>query len=96
MRFYLETEADKTENLQHFIDKGKQLAEIQELMPELLHKFMDRIVGYAPKDLGGKRYRVANVHHSGVGILRELGPEKMEEAFRKRLAKQSQSKEIPA
>ena len=93
---YLETETDKTENLQRFIDKVKKLTEIKELTPELIHEFIDRIVVYAPKYLDGKRYQVVDVYYSGVGILRELSPEEMEEAFQKRLAKQVQGKEIPA
>ena len=96
MQTYLETETDKTENLQRFIDKVKQLTEIKELTPELIHEFIDRIVVYAPKYLNGKRYQVVDVYYSGVGILRELSPEDMEEAFQERLAKQAQDKEIPA
>ena len=51
---------------------------------------------YAPKYLEGKRYQVVDVYYNGVGILRELSPEEMEEAFQKRLAKEAQGKEIPA
>ena len=96
MQTYLETETDKTENLQRFIDKVKQLIEIKELTPELIHEFIDKIVVYAPKYLDGKRYQVVDIYYSGVGILRELSPEEMEEAFQKRLGKQAQGKEIPA
>ena len=82
--------------LQRFIDKVKQRIEIKELTPELIHEFIDRIVVYAPKYLDGKRYQVVDIYYSGVGILRELSPKEMEETFRKRLAKQTQGKEIPA
>lgn len=51
---------------------------------------------YGPKHLDGKRYQVVDINYSGVGILRELSPEEMEEAFQNHLAKQSQGKEIPA
>ena len=64
--------------------------------PELIHEFIDKIVVYAPKYLDGKRYQVVDVYYSGVGILRELSPEEMEEAFQKRLAQQAQGKEISA
>ena len=46
----------------------KQLIEIKELTPELIHEFIDKIVVYAPKYLDGKRYQV------GVGILRAAAP----------------------
>lgn len=62
----------------------------------LIHEFIDKIVVYAPKYLDGKRYQVVDIYYSGVGILRELSPEEMEEAFQNRLAKQAQGKEIPA
>lgn len=96
MQSYLETETDKTENPQRFIGKVKQLTEIKELMPELIHEFNDRIVVYAPKYLDGKRYQVVDIYYSSVGIIRELSPEITEEALPQRLAEQSQSKEIPA
>ena len=51
---------------------------------------------YAPKYLDGKRYQVVDIYYSGVGILRELSPEEMEEAFQNRLVQQAQGKEIPA
>ena len=41
---HLETETYKTENLQRFINKVKQLTEIKELTPELIHEFIDKIV----------------------------------------------------
>ena len=75
---------------------GYQSFKPGEVTPELIHEFIDKIVVYAPKYLDGKRYQVVDVYYSGVGILRELSPEEMEEAFQKRLAQQSQGKEIPA
>jgi len=61
-----------------------------------VEKIYDKIVVYTPKYLDGKRYQAVDVYYSGVGILRELSPEEMEEAFQNRLAKEAQSKEIPA
>ena len=92
MQAFLETETDKTENLQRFLDKVKKLTEIKELTPELIHEFIDRIVVYAPKYLDGKRYQVVDVCYSGVGILRELSPEEMEETFQNRLASKRRAK----
>ncbi|MCR5173909.1 MAG: DUF4368 domain-containing protein [Oscillospiraceae bacterium] len=96
MQRCLETEMDRTEDLQRFISKVKQLTEIRELTPELIHQFIDRIVVYAPKYLDGKRHQVVDIYFSGVGILSELSPEEMEEAFQKRLAEQARGKEKPA
>ena len=96
MQRCLETETDRTEDLQRFILKVKQLTEIRELTPELIHQFIDRIVVHAPKYLDGKRHQVVDIFYSGVGILNELSPEEMEEAFQKSLAEQAQGKEKPA
>ena len=86
MQRYLETETDKTESLQKFIDKVKRITQIKELTPELVHEFIDKIVVYAPRYLDGKRVQIMDIYYNGVGILRELTPEEMEEAFQNHMA----------
>ena len=86
MENYLETETDKTENLQRFIDKVKRITEIKELTAELVNEFIDKIVVHAPRYLDGKRVQLIDIYYNGVGILRELTPEEMEEAFQKHMA----------
>ena len=90
MQRYLETETDKTESLQKFIDKVKRITQIKELTPELIHEFIDKIVVYAPRYLDGKRVQLMDIYYNGVGILRELTPEEMEEAFQKHLAERKE------
>ena len=86
METYLETETDKTESLQRFIDKVKRITEIKELTAELVHEFIDKIVVHAPRYLDGKRVQLIDIYYNGVGILRELTPEDMEEAFQNHMA----------
>ena len=86
METYLETETDKTESLQRFIDKVKRITEIKELTAELVHEFIDKIVVHAPRYLDGKRVQLIDIYYNGVGILRELTPEEKEEAFQKHMA----------
>lgn len=86
MENYLHTETDKTESLQRFIEKVKQITEIKELTSELVHEFIDKIVVHAPRYLEGKRVQIIDIYYNGVGILRELSPEEMEEAFPKHIA----------
>ena len=86
METYLETEMDKTESLQRFIDKVKRLTEIKELTAELVHEFIDKIVVHAPRYLDDKRVQLIDIYYNGVGILRELTPEEMEEAFQNHMA----------
>ena len=82
----LETETDKTESLQRFIDKVKRITEIKELTAELVHEFIDKIVVHAPRYLDGKRVQLIDIYYNGVGILRELTPEEMEEVFQNHMA----------
>lgn len=92
MQAYLETETDKTESLQRFIQKVKQVTELKALTPELIHEFVDKIVVYAPRYLDGKRVQLLDIYYSGVGILHELTPEEMEEAFQQHLIERNKEK----
>ena len=88
---YLETETDKTVNLQQFIRKVKKITELKVLTPELIYEFVEKIVVYAPKYLDGKRIQIVDIHYSGVGILDELTPEEMEESFQKSIAERKKT-----
>lgn len=90
LEFFLSSETDKSENLQKFINKVKQITELKELTPELIHEFIDKIVVYAPRYLNSKRVQVIDIYYNGVGILRELTPEEMENAFQQHLSKRKQ------
>lgn len=92
MQAYLEAETDKTESLQRFIQKVKQITELKVLTPELIHEFVDKIVVYAPRYLDGKRVQLLDIYYSGVGILHELTPEEMEEAFQHHLTERNKEK----
>lgn len=92
LQAFLETETDKTESLQRFIQKVKQITELKVLTPELIHEFVDKIVVYAPRYLDGKRVQLLDIYYSGVGILHELTPEEMEEAFQHHLAERNKEK----
>ena len=92
MQAYLETETDKTESLQRFIQKVKQVTELKALTPELIHELVDKIVVYAPRYLDGKRVQLLDIYYSGVGILHELNPEEMEGAFQQHLTQRNKEK----
>ena len=92
MQAYLETETDKAESLQRFIQKVKQITELKALTPELIHEFVDKIVVYTPRYLDGKRVQLLDIYYSGVGILHELNPEEMEEAFQHHLTERNKEK----
>ena len=92
LQSFLETETDKTESLQRFIQKVKQITELKVLTPELIHEFVDKIVVYAPRYPDGKRVQLLDIYYSGVGILHELTPEEMEEAFQHHLTERNKEK----
>ncbi len=83
----LETAKIKTEGLQRFIDKAKQITRLNALTPELVHEFIEKIVVSAPETKDGKRYQEVEIHYNGVGVIRQLSPEKMEEAFQEHIKK---------
>ena len=78
------------EGLERFVAKAKQITDLQELTPELLHEFIEKIVVHERKYLDGKRYQIIDIYFYGVGIIKELTPEEMEAEFQK-LAKQEKS-----
>lgn len=86
METYLETEMDKTESLQRFIDKVKRITEIKELTAELVHEVIDKIVVHTPRYLDDKRGQLIDIYYNGIGILREPTFEEMEEVFRNHMA----------
>ena len=94
MQAYLETETDKSESLQRFIQKVKRATELKALTPELIHEFVDRIVVYATRCLDSKRVQILGIYYSGVGILHALTPEQME--ARQHLAQRSKGNGVTA
>ena len=78
------------EGLERFVAKAKQITDLQELTPELLHEFVEKIVVHERKYLDGKRYQIIDIYFYGVGIIKELTPEEMEAEFQK-LAKQEKT-----
>ncbi len=92
----------KTEGLQKFIDKAKQVTCLEALTPELVHEFIERIMVSAPEYKNGKRCQKIEIHYNGVGIIREPTAEEMEEYFQKHIkntpflkAKRHSHKAIP-
>ncbi|MBO5020315.1 MAG: DUF4368 domain-containing protein [Clostridia bacterium] len=51
---------------------------------------IDKIIVYAPRYLDGKRVQLMDIYYNGVGILRELTPEEIEEAFQKHIAERKE------
>lgn len=83
----LENAKVKTEGLQRFIDKAKQVTRLEALTSELVHEFIEKIVVSTPEYRDGKRYQEVAIHYNGVGIIREPTAEEMEEYFQEHISK---------
>ena len=83
----LENAKIRTEGLQRFIDKVKQVTRLEFLTPELVHEFIEKIVVSAPEYKDGKRCQEVAIYYNGVGIVREPTAEEMEEYFQEHISK---------
>ena len=83
----LENAKIKTEGLQRFIDKAKQVPRLESLTPEPVHEFIEKIVVSAPEYKDGKRYQKVAIYYNGVGIVREPTAEEMEEYFQEHISR---------
>lgn len=93
---YLTAETDKTENLQKFIARVKQVTSPTELTSELVNEFIDRIVVSAPRYLDGKRYQLIDIYYKGVGIIKMQTPEEFEQSFQAEMHRRRQRPAKPA
>ena len=87
---FLSTETDKTDNLQKFIARVKQITSPKALTPELVNEFIDKIVVSAPRYLDVKRYQLIDIHYKGVGIINIQTPEEFEKGFQAKMKQRRQ------
>lgn len=92
MERHIETETDKAEGLQRFIDKVKRITQPVELTSEMAHEFIQKIVVYAPRYLDGQRVQVVDIHYNGVGVIRGFSPEDVEAAFQEHIKSRKRAK----
>ena len=83
MESYLENQTDQTTSLEAFIKKVKSTMEPTGLTAELLNEFIDKIYVHESRWFKGKRAQIIDIHYNGVGILKEISSEEMEEQFQK-------------
>ena len=87
---YLSAETDKTESLQKFIARVKQITNPKALTPELVNEFIDKIVVSAPRYLDNKRHQLIDIHYKGVGIINIQTPEEFEKGFQAKMKQRRQ------
>jgi len=54
----------RTDHLQKFINRAKQVARLTELAPEIVHEFIGKIVASKPEKVDGKRHQAADAYYS--------------------------------
>ena len=65
MEQYLETETNKSDSLQRFIDRVKCVTQLTELTPETVHEFIEKIVVSNPEYIDGKRHQSLEIYNNG-------------------------------
>ena len=61
------------------------MTQLTELMPEIVHEFIPKIVVDKPEYKEDKRYQSVEIHYNSVGIIRAPSPEEMEEYFQEHM-----------
>ena len=88
METRVETATDKANDLQHFIERARQVTRLTELTPEIVHEFIEKIVVSKSEKVEGKRRQQVDIYYKTVGLWCAPSPEEMEELFQKYLAAQ--------
>ena len=66
----------------------KKVTQPNELTPELVHEFIEKIVVSAPKKINGKRYQQVDIYYNGVGIIKEPTAEELVQRFNQKYLKE--------
>ena len=75
---YLTTVSENTASLEQFIAKVRAVTR----PTELIHEFIEKIIVSEARYIDNKRYQIVDIYYKGVGMIKGLSPEEMEEAFR--------------
>ena len=81
MEASLDVTTDKVADLQHFIERARQVTQLTELTPEIVHEFIDKIVVFKPDKAGGKRHQRVDIHYSTIGLWVAPDPETLEREY---------------
>ena len=69
---------ENTASLEQFIAKVRAVTR----PTELIHEFIEKIIVSEARYIDNKRYQIVDIYYKGVGMIKGLSPEEMEEAFR--------------
>ncbi|MFT4007798.1 MAG: DUF4368 domain-containing protein [Lacrimispora sp.] len=66
----METSEKQSGNVKRFVKLAKSYIEPEELIPAMLHEFVDKIVVYAPDKSSGHRTQKIDIHYNFVGEIK--------------------------
>ena len=74
-----------------FIAKVRNVTDFIELTPELVHKFIEKIIVHEPYRENGKRFQQVDIHYLGVGVITVPTPEELEMDFQRLLSERNKT-----
>jgi len=75
----LTSTTSKTDDLQKFIDRAKQVTQLTELTLEIVHEFIEKIVVSKPDKVDGKRHQTVDIFYNTIGLWYAPDPEVLEQ-----------------
>ena len=81
MEASLDATVDKEADLQHFIERARQVTRLTELTPEIVHEFIDKIMVSQPVKVDGKRHQTVDIHYKTIGLWSVPAPEVLEQEY---------------
>ncbi len=81
MEASLEATTDKAADLQHFIERARQVTRLTALTPEIVHEFIDKIMVSQPVKVDGKRHQTVDIHYKTIGLWSVPAPEVLEQEY---------------
>ena len=81
---FLNDNQQKKTDIKQFLDNVRKYTEINELTPEIINQFINKIMIHDFHKGDGKYERKIDIYYNGVGIIGvPTTPEKMEELYQK-------------
>ena len=68
MEASVETATDKANDLQHFIERARQVTRLTELTPEIVHEFIEKIMVSQADKVDGKRHLQVDIYYKTIGL----------------------------
>lgn len=68
-------------NLQRFIERVRQITQLTELTPEIVHEFIEKNVVSRPDKQNGKRHQQVDIYYNTIGLWSAPDSEVLEREY---------------